>query len=106
MCIVTGCLGLRISEVLALQWGDFDWANQQVGVQGSWVEGRANSTKTDDSEAWMPVGSFFAEVILEHRRETTSESQWVFGSPRTGKPYKQLDSGAPSPDSRRRESRR
>ena len=25
MCIVTACLGLRVSETLGLKWGDFDW---------------------------------------------------------------------------------
>jgi len=87
MCIVAGCLGLRISEVLGLQWSDFDWPRQHVGVQRSWVEGRANSTKTETSEAWMPVDPLLAQALLEHRRRTTSESQWVFASPRTGKPY-------------------
>jgi integrase len=25
MVLVAGCLGLRVSEIVALQWGDFDF---------------------------------------------------------------------------------
>jgi len=30
MCIVTACLGLRVSETLGLKWGDFDWDDLRV----------------------------------------------------------------------------
>jgi integrase len=86
MCIVAGCLGLRISEVLGLQWSDFDWTKQQVRVQRSWVEGRVNFPKTEASEAWMPVDPLLAQVLFEHRHRTRLQSQWVFASPRTGRP--------------------
>ena len=35
MCVVAGCLGLRISEVLGLQWCDFDWEKHQVQIRRS-----------------------------------------------------------------------
>ena len=33
MCIVAMCLGLRASELVGLQWNDFDWENLQVAIQ-------------------------------------------------------------------------
>ncbi len=33
MCIVAMCLGLRVSEVLGLQWGDFDFEKLQVIIR-------------------------------------------------------------------------
>ena len=32
--------GLRVSETLALQWGDFDWGNLHVMVERAIVQGR------------------------------------------------------------------
>src|SRR5882762_610406 len=33
MCIVAACLGLRASELVGLQWGDFDWKALEVHNQ-------------------------------------------------------------------------
>jgi excisionase family DNA binding protein len=39
MCIVSACLGLRASELVGLQWGDFDWKNREVHIQRGVVIG-------------------------------------------------------------------
>ena len=31
------CLGLRVSETLALRWGDVDWLNARLSVEGGIV---------------------------------------------------------------------
>ena len=51
MCIVAACLGLRSSEILGLQWDDFDWERGQVKIQRSWVDGEVGATKTENSRA-------------------------------------------------------
>src|SRR5258707_11969214 len=33
MCVVAMCLGLRASELVGLQWGDFDWTKRHVMIQ-------------------------------------------------------------------------
>ena len=55
MCIVAGCLGLRISEVLGLQWRDFNWETRQVQIRRSWVFGHVGEPKTEYSRRPMPV---------------------------------------------------
>jgi len=35
MVLVAGCLGLRISEIIGLRWGDVDWENLTLLVQRS-----------------------------------------------------------------------
>ena len=40
MVIVAQCLGLRVSEIAALQWQDFDIEHQQLLVQRSIVNGQ------------------------------------------------------------------
>ncbi len=61
MCIVTACLGLRVSETLGLKWGDFDWNDLRVKIQRSWVAGVEDDVKTVYSKKWMPVDSRHAE---------------------------------------------
>ena len=39
MVLVIGCLGLRISELLGLQWGDIDFLNLTVRIQRGFREG-------------------------------------------------------------------
>jgi len=49
MIIVAQCLGLQVSEIVALVWSDFDFDNQSVSVQRSIVHGRIGAVKTEYS---------------------------------------------------------
>jgi integrase len=40
MVLVAGCLGLRVSEIVALRWGDFDFPALTLLVNRSIVHGR------------------------------------------------------------------
>jgi len=42
--------GLRVSEILGLQWGDFSFENRSVLVQRSVVGGRVDDVKTEYSK--------------------------------------------------------
>ena len=75
MCVVAGCLGLRISEVLGLQWCDFDWETHQVYIRRSWVCGHADGPKTENSERPMPVDLALEKLLGEHRRRLPSSLQ-------------------------------
>jgi integrase len=89
MCIVAGCLGLRISEVLGLQWRDFNWETRQVQIRRSWVFGHVGEPKTEYSRRPMPVALALEKLLREYRRTLPSslqESEWVFASKRTGMP--------------------
>jgi len=88
MCVVAGCLGLRISEVLGLQWRDFDWDTRQVQIRRSWVCGHVGEPKTENSRRPMPVDLALETILREHRRRSPSslQSEWVFPSQRTGMP--------------------
>jgi len=90
MCIVTVCLGLRVSETLGLKWGDFDWDDLRVKIQRSWVAGVEDEVKTLYSKKWMPVDPILAELLLELKGRTATlakDTDWVFVNPETGKPY-------------------
>jgi len=47
--------GLRISECLALQWGDVDWMNSTIQIARGVVRQRVGPVKTSESERRMSV---------------------------------------------------
>lgn len=93
MVLVAASLGLRASEIMGLQWSDFDWENHTVLIRRGVVNGRVGNTKTEASRKALPVDSALADALLELReRETqhTRPDDLVFGS-RFGRPRSQQD---------------
>jgi integrase len=89
MVIVAQCLGLRVSEIVALKWGDFDFDNRTLLVQRSSVHCRVDSVKTEYSHDYVPLDSELATVLLTWKEQNLfkQEDDWVFPNPATGKPY-------------------
>jgi integrase len=90
MCIVAACLGLRASELVGLQWGDFDWEARAVHIQRGVVIGRVDEVKTTNSNRSLPVHPNLADLLLEYKAEAASGAgnhDWLFPSPYgTGRP--------------------
>jgi integrase len=85
MIIVAMCLGLRVSEILALKWTDFDFEAGTLMITRGTVHGRIGRVKTEYSEDEMPLDPAFAEVLLKWRTLCpASEQGWVFPNPNTG----------------------
>jgi integrase len=80
MVLVAGCLGLRISEILGLQWGDVDWQDLAILIQRSVVEGKVYETKTEASRKPMPIDPKIAEALLTIRRSSayTNPNDFIF----------------------------
>ncbi len=91
MVIVAQCLGLRVSEIMGLQWGDFDFENGKCLVQRSVVHGRVDDVKTEYSRDEVPVDEALRDVLLSWKEQTifTADSDFLFTNPKTGKPYHQ-----------------
>jgi len=87
MVVTIACLGLRVSELLALQWGDINFENLTVRIQRSFVTGEVNPTKTEASESTLPLDSDLAEALLQHKARTAykADSDYVFAGD-SGKP--------------------
>ena len=47
MVLIGGCLGLRASDVVGLQWRDFDFHESTLLVQRGIVHGRADDVKAE-----------------------------------------------------------
>lgn len=84
--IIDMCLGLRFSEVLALQWHDIDWEGSTIYVRRAIVQGRVGDVKTEYSEAPAPLDPMLAELLQVWRRKTafSNPGDWVFATPFAG----------------------
>jgi len=91
MVTLAQCLGLRVSEIMGLQWADFDFEEQRLLVQRSVVHGRVDEVKTEYSKDYVPLDKRLAAVLLNWRKTSpfNAPEDWVFANPATGKPYYQ-----------------
>jgi integrase len=83
MVIVDGCLGLRISELVALRWEDIDPITRTIMIQRKFTHGKLGKTKTDASEAGLPLARELFEILADWKPKTNG-SEWIFPSNRTG----------------------
>jgi integrase len=85
MVIIAMCLGLRVSEILALKWPDFDFEEGTLMITRGTVHGRIGRVKTEYSEDEMPLDPAFARIVQKWRMQCpASEGKWVFPNPNTG----------------------
>ena len=90
MVLVAGCLGLRVSEIVGLQWDDFDFAGRTLLIQRSIVHGRVGDVKTEYSRDSVPLDSALIEVLMLHKERSLPTAEgWLFANPATERPYHQ-----------------
>jgi integrase len=88
MVLVAQCLGLRVSEIAALQWEDFDFDRNLLLVQRSFVNGRIDDVKTEYSQDHVPVHDSLLQELLNWSKDCPpTEEGWVFANPVTNRPY-------------------
>jgi integrase len=87
MVMTIACLGLRVCELLGLQWGDIDFDNFTVKIQRDFVEGEIYPTKTEAPEALLPLAPDLAVMLMNHKERSfyKADSDFVFAGA-TGKP--------------------
>ena|SRR5208282_2706219 len=78
MVLVAGCLGLRASELMGLQWGDIDWDNLTVFIRRSASGSHIYETKTEQSSKPVPLDPSLAEVLLRHKENSQYKSPTDF----------------------------
>jgi integrase len=83
MILLAGCVGLRRSEIFGLKWSDFNWLKNEIFIQRSTVEGYEDETKTESSNAVVPLHPAIVGALLAWKRATPygSEDDYVFASP-------------------------
>jgi integrase len=86
MVLVAMCLGLRVSEILGLQWSDFDFDRNTVLVQRAWVVGEVGDVKTRYSKRKIPLASSLVTSLLSYRAKYEC-CEWLFANPDTNRPW-------------------
>lgn len=83
LALLSVCLGLRISEALALKWADLDWLGSRLSVRRGIVEQVVGDVKTEGS-----ARSFVLTVELlkrlrtwKQKSEFADSEDWIFASP-------------------------
>jgi integrase len=90
MVLIAGCLGLRASEIVGLQWKDFDFEKSTLLVQRGVVHGRVDDVKTEYSRDVVPIAPELAKELLAYREGCyPTKEGWLFANPATEKPYHQ-----------------
>jgi integrase len=88
MVLVCGCLGLRVSEALALRWADINWEAATLGIAQVYTHSQLqDSPKTDASESELPIFPALLSALREWQGRQKQKDSYVFASPRTGRPY-------------------
>lgn len=83
MVLLTGSLGLRVGETLALHWSDIDWKQKTVTIQRNFTHQQIGEVKTESSRAVLPLDNALVQLLRAHKKKT-GKSELVFPSNRTG----------------------
>src|SRR5262249_4905827 len=83
MALLCCCLGLRISECLALRWSDVDWLDGKLLVERGIVCQQVDDVKTAESRKKLTIDRELL-MALQTWRQTAEFSEprdWLFASP-------------------------
>jgi integrase len=83
MVLLCVCLGLRISEALALRWTDVDWLGSRLSVRRGIVEQVVADVKTEGSVRTFNLTGEMLERLksCKQRSDFSGAEDWIFASP-------------------------
>jgi len=83
LALLSVCLGLRISEALALRWSDVDWLGSRLSVQRGIVEQVVDDVKTEGSARTFNLTGELLERLKGWKQcsDFPGTDDWIFASP-------------------------
>jgi integrase len=83
MALLCVCLGLRISEALALRWSDVDWLGSKLSVRRGIVQQHVDDCKTEGSAKTFVLASDLRERLKAWKQvsQFPDANDWVFANP-------------------------
>lgn len=82
MALLCCCLGLRISECLALKWSDVDWLNGKLLVERGIVCQKVDDVKTSESRKQLVIAGELLTALQAWKQaaQFSAPDDWVFAS--------------------------
>lgn len=88
MSLTALCTGLRVEEILALDWAKIDFEHLSMKIDQAAVHGRLGPVKTEYSDDELPLDPQLATILLDWKRASkANDSGLVFPSHITGQCY-------------------
>src|SRR5437899_6485461 len=83
MVVLAISTGVRLSELFALKWLDFNWEALTVLVRRAIVDGVVGEVKTKYSQSGLPLDPALAEILFTWKQATQfgQDEDWIFASP-------------------------
>jgi integrase len=83
MALLCVCLGLRISETLALRWSDVDWLGSRLSVRRGIVQQHVDECKTESSAKTLVLadGLLARLKVWKQASQFSGAEDWIFASP-------------------------
>ena len=76
------CLGLRISEALALKWFDVDWLNSTLSVERGIVAQQVDDVNSEESRKQLTIDRDLLTALQSWKQVTqfSASEDWMFAS--------------------------
>lgn len=83
MALFSVCLGLRVSELLALKWRDVDWLDAKLNIERGIIKQIVDDVKTDSSRKSLAIDTELLDVLRLWKQTTpfSADEDWIFASP-------------------------
>jgi integrase len=83
LALLSVCLGLRISEALALRWADVDWLGSRLSIRRGIVEQVVDDVKTEGSAKTFDLAGELLERLMSRKQlsKFSGADDWIFASP-------------------------
>lgn len=80
MVLLAGCCGLRVGEIIGLQWGDLDFDRGLLHVRRDVYQGRVDEVKTASAERVMPLHATIVQSLMAWRlnAQYQADEEFVF----------------------------
>jgi len=87
MVLLIAVTGMRVSELLALQWPDIDFDRRLIHIRRTFYRGKFGLPKTPTSERVIPMGERLFLALQQHKQNVRKSALALVFPNADGKPF-------------------